>query len=297
MKHILSVFVLTLAFALAARAEALRVVTSTRDLEDFTRRVGGDFVEVRSLVSGLEDTHNVLMKPSMITMLARADLFIGMGLDLEHAYAPALLAESRNNKIQPGKPGYLEASKGMTVLEIPRTLDRAEGDVHPLGNPHWNLDPERAKQAVQNIADKLAEMEPAHAEAFHANADAYVAVLDGKLKEWRGKLAGKDIRFVSYHPHFAYFADRFGLKEIGTIQPKAGIEPGPKYIEELVARMKSEGANLVVRESFFSERFPKEIADRVGARMAVVPIQVGGVPGADDYISMMDKVIAAFAGG
>lgn len=296
MKYYIIQLFAALSLTVATQAGPIHVVTSTRDLADFTQHVGGEQVEVKSLVGGKEDTHNVLMKPSMITMLSKADLFIEMGLDMEHAYAPALLAESRNNNIQLGHSGFLDASHGMTVLEVPKSLDRTEGDIHAMGNPHWNLDPVRSEQAVRNIADKLSELDPAHADLFKANAEQYIATLDVKIAEWKARLAGKDIRFVSYHPHFVYFAERFGLKEIGTIQPKAGIEPGPTYIDELVQRMKSEGANLVIRESFFSERFPQEIAGRVGARLAVAPIQVGGVPGADDYISMMDKLVSAFSG-
>lgn len=296
MKRLLTFILLSLGLTAGAGAAPLQVVTSTRDLADFVGQVGGARVAVRSLVSGLEDTHNVLMKPSMITMLARADLFVAMGLDMEHAYAPALLAESRNGAIQVGTSGYLDASHGMAVLDVPASLDRSEGDVHPLGNPHWNLDPERCQQAVRNIAQKLTELDPAHAAEYAANADRYNATLAAKLAEWKARLAGRDIRFVSYHPHFAYFAERFDLRQVGTIQPKAGIEPGPRYIESLVERIKREGANLVVRESFFSDRFPREIAERTGARLIAVPIQVGGLPEADSYLSMMDLLVARFAG-
>ncbi|MCE9616392.1 MAG: metal ABC transporter substrate-binding protein [Lentisphaerae bacterium] len=282
--------------SLGAQAGPLRVVTATRDLADFVQQVGGEHVSVQSLVSGLDDTHNVLMKPSMVTMLARADLFIEMGLDMEHGYAPGLLAESRNHAIQPGAPGFLDASRGIPVLGVPGSLDRGEGDVHAQGNPHWNLDPERAKIAVRNIAAKLAELDSADAAAFAANAERYIAELDARIREWRARLDGKDIRFVSYHAHFAYFAQCFALKEVGTIQPKAGIEPGPRAMAELMARMSREGANLVVRESFFSDRYPKVVAQRTGARLVAVPIQVGGMPGADTYIAMIDMLVTAFAG-
>lgn len=296
MKHYILTHLLLLALALSVQAAPLRVVTSTPDLADFARHVGGSRIEVKSLVSGREDTHNVLMKPSMITLLAKADLFIEMGLDMEHAYAPALLAESRNSSIQPGKSGFLDASRGISVIGVPESLDRSEGDVHPHGNPHWNLDPQRCQQAVINIADTLSELDPPHAEEFQANAKEYNARLAAKLQEWDAAFAGQDIRFVSYHPHFAYFADRFHLKEMGTIQPKAGVEPGPRAIEDLIARMKRDGANLVVRESFVSDRFPREIAEQTGARLIAAPIQVGGVPDADDYLTMMDILVSRFAG-
>src|SRR5204862_1907281 len=126
------------------------------------QKVGGSSAEVYTMASGLEDPHNVLMKPSMISKLQQADLFIVMGLDLEHAYAPALLNESRNQKIQLGQLGYLDCSKGIAVREVPKSLDRAEGEQHPHGNPHYNLDPGRMKIAAVEIADRMAQLDPAN---------------------------------------------------------------------------------------------------------------------------------------
>ena len=291
--------ILLFAFLIAQIALAsgrLQVVASNRDMADFASQVGGALVDVTSLANGLEDLHNVLMKPSMITRLAKADLFIAQGLDLEHAYAPALLAESRNPKIQWGKPGYLDASAGIPVLDVPASLDRSEGDQHAQGNPHYNLDPERCKIAVRNIAKKLAELDPAHAADYAANADRYAGVLDAKLAEWRAKLAGKQIKFITYHPDFAYFADRFGVDYAGTIQPKPGIEPGPRSVESLIQKMKDQDVKLILKESFFSDRFPREIADRTGARLVSVPVQTGALPGATNYVAMVGMIVDAVAG-
>lgn len=293
---------LTLASLLAlfsigtTQAAPVKVVTTIPDLADFVTRIGADKVTVYSMASGLEDPHNVLMRPSMVTKLMQADLFVEMGLDLEHAYAPALLAESRNQKIQPGSMGYLDCSKGISVREVPKSLDRSEGDVHPHGNPHYNTDPGRMKIVANEIAERLSTLDPADAALFQSNAKALNATLDAKIAEWKGKLAGKTIRFVSYHPVWPYFADRFGVQPIGSIQPKPGIEPGPRYIDELIARMKAENASLIVKESFYSDRLPKQIAAATGARLVSVPILVHGTKEATDYIAFMDAVVNAFAG-
>ena len=291
------IFALTALLAAAANAAPLKVVVTIPDLADFTTRIGGDKVQIYAMASGVEDPHNVLMRPSMVTKLAQADLFIVMGLDLEHAYAPALLAESRNQKIQLGTRGYLDCSRGISVREVPKSLDRSEGDVHPHGNPHYNTDPGRMRIVAGEIAERLSELDPADAAFFQANAKTLQARLDAKIAEWKQKLAGKNIRFVSYHPVWPYFAERFGVVPVGTIQPKPGIEPGPRYVDDLIARMKAENVRLIVKESFYSDRLPKQIAAATGARLVSMPIQVHATKEATDYIAFMDAVVNAFAQG
>lgn len=287
---------LLLLFASCAfvHAAPLKVVTTVPDIADITRKVGGDQVDVFAIASGREDPHNVPMRPSAITRLQQADLFIVMGLELEHSYAPAMLAESRNQKIQRGRPGFLDLSGGVRPLELPKSLDRSEGDVHPNGNPHYNLDPVYGQMMAKVIAARLGELVPGSAAKFTANAAAFNAQLGGKIAQWRAQL-GKGTKFVSYHPDLIYFAARFGLQQVGTIQPKPGIEPGPRAIDELVARMQSEGCKLIVKESFYSDRLPNELAKRTGAKVVSVPILVNGTSAAGDYLGLIDAVVNAFA--
>lgn len=288
-------FILIACLATASlHAAALKVVVTVPDLADITRRIGGDQVDVFSMASGREDPHNVPMRPSSITKLQQTDLFIILGLDLEHAYAPALLAESHNQKIQRGQPGFLDLSGGVKPMEVPTSVDRSLGELHANGNPHYNTDPVYGQMMVRVIADKLAELVPAGAAQFKANAAAYNAQLGAKIAQWRGKIP-KGVKFVSYHPDLIYFASRFGLQEVGTIQPKPGIEPGPRYIDELAARMQSEGVKLIVKESFYSDRIPNELAKRTGAKVVNVAVLVNGTPAAKDYISMIDALVDAFA--
>lgn len=277
-----------------ASASALKVVTTIPDLADFATRIGGEKVVVTALASGVEDPHNILLRPSMVSKLREADLFIVLGFDLEHAYAPALLAESRNRKIQPGTGGYLDCSRAISPRDVPKSLNRSEGDIHPLGNPHYNTDPLRMKIVAGEIAKSLSALDPASAPLFQANARKLAEQLDAKIVEWKAKLT--DTRFISYHPVWVYFAERFGVQPAGTIQPKPGIEPGPRYVEELIARMKAEKIQLIVKESFYSDRLPKQIAAATGARLVSVPIQVHGTKEATDYFTFMDAVVNAFAG-
>ena len=288
-----SLVVALLALALPARAaDKIRVVTTLTDLAEWTRAVGGDFVEVRSLCTGVEDTHGVPMRPSFLPLLHRADLVVLLGLECEHAFLPALLDVSKNAKIMKGAAGYVDCSVNIPPAEVPRTLDRAEGDVHPAGNPHYNLDPVLAKTAIRNICAALVDYAPAHKAEFEKNRDAYLAKLDTKIAEWQ-QLARplKGVKFVSYHNHWPYFSARYGLQYVGTIEVKAGIDATPRHITELIEMMKKENVKVVVREPQFPEKLPKEVAARTGAELIKLPIMVGGVPEATDYIAMMDYII------
>jgi len=291
----LSFLVLTLG-ATQTFAGKIHVVTTLTDLADFTRNVGGEFVEVRSLATGVEDTHGVPIRPSFVPLLNRADLVVLVGFDCEHAFLPALLEASRNPRIQLGHPGYVDCSKGVTPVDVPKSTDHSEGDVHPYGNPHYLLDPVLAKIAVQNICDALVAVAPEHAADFTKNRDAYLATLDAKITGWQSELAPfKGTKFVSYHEHWPYFAARFGLVYFGTIELKPGIDPTPRHIEELIATMKSEHVPLVVREPQFPEKVPALIAEKTGATLVKLPIMPGGVPDTATYLAEMDYIVNTIA--
>ena len=283
--------------ALPASAEKVRVVTTLTDLADFTRNVGGDHVDVFSLATGIEDTHGVPMKPSFVPRLNRADLIVSVGFGCEHAFLPALLEASKNPRIQEGKPGYVDCSVGIVPMEVPKSTDHSEGDVHPYGNPHYMLDPVLAETAVKNIAAALVAIAPQYAADFTRNRDAYLAKLDAKIAEWHKEAAGlKGVKFVSYHGHWHYFAARFGLDYIGTIELKPGIDPTPRHIEDLVAEMKADHASIVVREPQFPEKVPALIAQQTGATLVKLPIMPGGVAHTDTYIEMMDYIVKTLVG-
>jgi len=278
--------------AMPAYAAKIRIVTTLTDLADCARAVGGDEVEVHSLATGVEDTHGVPMKPSYVPMMNRADLMILVGMDCEHAFLPALLEASKNPRIQIGTSGYVDCSKGITPLDVPKSTDHYQGDVHPYGNPHYMLDPVLAKTAIQNIYNALVAFAPQHQAEFTRNRDAYLARLDAKIAEWQKEVKPiRGTKFVSYHEHWPYFAERFGLNYFGTIELKPGIDPTPRHIEELIATMKAEHVSIVVREPQFPEKVPKRIAEATGATMITLPIMPGGVPNTETYIKMMDYII------
>jgi len=292
---LLSIIALTMVvcgWAMPAHAAKIRIVTTLTDLADFARAVGGDQVEVHSLATGVEDTHGVPMKPSFVPMMNRADLLILVGMDCEHAFLPALLEASKNPRIQKGKIGYVDCSNGIIPREVPKSTDHYQGDVHPLGNPHYTLDPVLAETAIGNIYNALVEFAPQHQAEFTRNRNAYLTKLNAKIAEWRREAKRlKGVKFVSYHEHWAYFVERFGMDYFGTIELKPGIDPTPRHIEELSRAMKAEHVAIVVREPQFPEKVPKRIAEQTGATLITLPIMPGAVPNTETYIKMMDYII------
>ncbi len=281
----------TLAVAVgpARAADKLRVVTTIPDLADMTRQIGGDYVDVTSLATGVEDIHAVPMKPSFAVTLNRADAVVLMGLEAEHAFLPALLEAARNPKILRDAPGYIDCSVYITPLEVPIRIDRALGDQHPMGNPHYNLDPVMGKDAARAIADGISRLDRQHEDVFKKNLDVFLAKLDTAIARWEKEAAplhGK--KLVSYHPDLLYFADRFGMEAVGTIEIRAGVDPTPGHIEELEQQMRREKVDLVVRELHYPATLAETVASATGAKLVELPAMVGGVPEAKDYISFID---------
>ena len=272
-------------------AQQIRVVATFPDLADITRQIGKDLVSVDSLATGVEDPHGVPMKPSFIPRLNRADVLVLTGLDDEHSWLPALLDVANNPKILLGRPGYIDCSVGVSVLEAPTLVDRSEGDLHPKGNPHYMLDPDDAKVAAKNIADGLSRNFPQHQQVFDKNLKAYIAELDGWIARWE-KMAVplKGIKYVEYHPQWVYFADRFGMKRVGSIELKPGIEPTPNHIVQLVQQIKLEKPQVLLYAAQ-NPRLPEQISAETGIKVLRLYSNAGGRPETDTYIKWIDYTV------
>lgn len=272
-------------------AQSIRVVASWPALADIAKQVGKDLVTVDSLATGVEDAHGVPMKPSFVPRLNRADVLLLIGLDDEHSWLPALLEVANNPKILQGRPGYIDCSVGVSVLEAPTRVDRAEGDLHPKGNPHYLLDPGRAKIVAQNIANGLAKNFPQHQAVLEKNLKAYLGELDNWIGRW-DKLAAplRGIKYVEYHPEWVYLADRFGMKRIGSVELKPGIEPTPNHIVELTQQIKQEKAQLLLYGAQ-NPRLPKQIANETGIKALRLYSGGGGLPETDSYIKWIDYTV------
>ncbi|HUU32903.1 MAG TPA: metal ABC transporter substrate-binding protein [Vicinamibacterales bacterium] len=295
-------FVVALAAVLAVSAPAfaqgpLKVVATTEDLAALAREVGGDKVSVTALAKGYQDPHFVDPKPSFILAVSRADLLLVVGRDLEIGWLPPLLSSARNNQVQPGAKGYLDASLTVRILDIPAgQITRAMGDVHPLGNPHYWLEPGNGRKMAQAVRDKLSELAPANAAVFaqrYADFDARLAAAE---KRWDAALAPyKGAKIVTYHRSWPNFMERFGLDVMGYVEPKPGIPPSPSHTLELIQAMKAEGVKLVVVEPYFDLRTPRSIATQAGGTVLVLAPSVGGTKQATDYIQLFESDVTQLA--
>jgi zinc/manganese transport system substrate-binding protein len=274
----------------AAEAKKLKVITTLTDLASLTQEVGGDKVDVEALAKGYQDPHFVEPKPSFLLKLRNADLLISVGLDLEIGWLPPLITQSGNGKIQPGGQGYLDASQFAEILEIPQgRVTRAEGDVHPLGNPHYWLDPDNGRRIAKGIAAKLSEMDPENAAFFQQREKDFEKRLAEADLKWTARMApyrGRQI--VTYHRSWPNFAKHFGLDVVGYIEPRPGIPPTPSHTIELVNLMKRENIKIELIEPYFDLKTPNSIASMTGGKVVQVMPSVGGKPEITDYFKLFD---------
>jgi len=284
--------------ALAAsplRAE-LKVVGTTEDLATLAREVGGDKVKVEALARGYQDPHFVEAKPSFIFILAKADLLVAVGRELEIGWLPPLVTQSRNARIQPGAEGYLDASLTARILEIPQgPVTRAMGDVHPSGNPHYWLDPGNGRKVAKAIETKLAQLAPADAAYFAGRYADFDRRLTEAEKRWDAAMAPyRGLKIVTYHRSWANFTDRFQLEVIGYVEPKPGVPPSPQHTLDLMAEMKRLGVKVLLVEPYFDLKTPNSIGRETGAQVVVMPPSVGGEKEITDYIKLFDHDVALF---
>jgi len=291
----LASLVLALMFAVAGSAHAaLRVVATLPDVADMARQIGGARVDVTTIAEGSQDPHKVPVKPSFVTKLNRADVLVVQGLGLEHAFLPGLLEVANNPKILPEGGAYIDASIHVQPLEVPTSMNRSQGELHPLGNPHISLDPVRGKLMARAIAEGLARVDPAGAPAYQAGLARFEALLDRKIAEWERLAAPlRGAKAVSYHQDLAYVADRYGLDLVGTIETKPGVPATPAHLEELVDTMKREQVKLVIREVAYEMPLAQTVADRTGARVATISTMAGGLPGAESYVDFIEANLTA----
>jgi zinc/manganese transport system substrate-binding protein len=274
----------------ASAAGKVRVVTTIEDLAALAREVGGDRVDAEAIAKGYQDPHFVEPKPSFILKMSRADLLVLVGLQLEIGWLPPLITQSRNPKIQVNAPGYLDVSQFCQILEIPKTqITRAMGDVHPLGNPHFWLDPENGRRIARAIQQKLAQLRPADAAYFQQRYDDFDRRLGEAEKGWEAKMApyrGRQI--VTYHNSWPNFAERFGLRVVGYVEPKPGIPPSPQHTLELINFMNSQKIKIIIVEPYFDLKTPNAVARQTGAEVVVLAPSVGGEKEITDYFKLFD---------
>jgi len=290
---LIAVTIILAAVALPAAA-AIDIVAATPELADIAKQVGGDKVSVYSIAKPNQDYHVIEPRPSDVSRIARADMVVRVGLDLD-LWFDALSNAAGNPKVRKGGPGYVDASVGIARLEVPREqITGASGDIHPYGNPHYFYDPQNGKIIARNILDGLIRVSPANKSVFQSNYDKFADEIDRRTAEWKRELApfrGENV--VTYHQSAIYFLRRFGLKQFGTMEVKPGIPPSASHIADLIKKMKEQKVKAVVVESVYPKRFPDLIQRETGINYVVVPYSVGSL-GTRSYIDMIDTWVSRY---
>jgi len=326
-----------LASALTTLAEdapsPLKACATIPDLGDLTKQSGGDQVDVTVFAKGPQDPHFLEPRPSFIKELSKADLFVMVGLDLEVGWAPNLWQNARNGRVLPGAPGFLDASTTITPRDVPAgPVDRAMGDVHPSGNPHYLLDPVNGLKVGRAIRDRLIQLRVEKREYFTARYDAFakrlnealvgeklagtydgekIAVLYEKgtlldllksqkkedlLGGWIGLMAPhRGAKVVADHKLWPYFAARFGIEVVGYLEPKPGIAPSTGHLADVVKLMKDQGVKVIITVPYFDRRHAAFVAERAGATVVPLAHQCGALPGTEEYIAMIDHNVRSLA--
>ena len=292
MKHVV-LFMLMVLVAGPSHA-AVRVLACEPEWASLAQELGGDLVETASATQGLQDPHYIQARPSLIAHVRRADLLVCSGAQLEIGWLPQLLQKGNNPAVQPGNPGYLEASAYVQRLEVPSSVDRAQGDMHPQGNPHVQADARNIIPIAQALSDRLQQLDPANAEAYRRNTELFLERWRVAIENWEEQarpLKGK--RVIPHHKSWIYLENWLGLKEVATLEPIPGVPPTASHLSELLQQLGTggQGADAIIRAPYQSDKPSEWLSDRTGIPAVMLPLTVGGTPEATDLFSLFDDII------
>lgn len=274
-----------------AVADELRVVGTIPDLSTFAEEFGGDRVKARSLSRGTENLHSVQVRPSMLIALNKAELYLQMGLSMEAVWITDLLIRAKNKRIASGSPGFENCSDDWEAIQVPETLSRKGGDLHPQGNPHFNLDPLGGPHIAAKVHEALVRVDPAGKAVYDKNYAAWKKRLAAKQERWKAIAAGlKGKKVIVYHTEYNYFAKRVGMEVVASIEPKPGIPPSPGDVTRVVKVMEEQDAKVILTAAWSNNRQTNDIARRTGAKVVELPNQVKGADWAPNWIALMDGI-------
>jgi zinc/manganese transport system substrate-binding protein len=295
-------FSILLAAALAALATpalaALDILACEPEWAALTHELAGDKADVYAATTALQDPHHVQARPSLIAHARRAQLVVCTGAELEVGWLPVILRESGNPDIAPGKPGYFEAAHHVTMLEVPTRLDRAEGDVHPQGNPHIQLDARNYLPVAGALSQRLAELDPANAGFYRERLQNFTQRWQAAIARWEKQAAPlKGQAIIVHHKAFAYLNNWLGLDEVAELEPKPGMEPSVAHMSEVLQQLQRHPARMVVRAAYQEPKPSEWMAERAHIPAVVVPFSVGGTDGAKDLFGLFDDTVARLLAG
>jgi zinc/manganese transport system substrate-binding protein len=284
---------LAAAFLIAQPAQAaIKVLATTADWGSLATELGGDKVNVYTATSALQDVHQVDAKPSLVARARTADLVVANGADLEIGWLPVLLQESGNPKIQPGTPGYFEATSTVRLLDIPTAVDRSMGDIHPLGNPHIQLDPHDVAAVAKALTARLATVDPANAAYYQARGTDFQARWQQAMTRWEAAAAPlKGVPVVVIHMDQRYLCRWLGLNQVAAIEPKPGVPPSAGYLGQLVTKLSADKPRMILRNAYNDPKAADWLSEKVGAPVVLLPFSVGGTPAAKDLFGLFDDTL------
>ena len=288
---------INLAFHHCSFAGTIHVVTTTQDTKSITEMIGGNKVDVFAIATGYQNPHFVDPKPSYIIKLSNADMYVTLGLDLEAGWSPSLLTSSRNTKIQKGQSGYVDASVGVALMQVPSSINRAEGDIHIFGNPHYWLDPLNGKVIAQNICRGLEKVSPENKALFESNLKIFNEQIDIKLKIWNTIMARfRGLKVIAYHNEWCYFENRFGLQIVDFLEPKPGIPPTPSQLVKIIKEVKENNVKVIITSPYFTASSSDVVSKQTGAKTLILATSVGAFDNVKTYFDLFDYNINLLAG-
>ena len=293
MNRLLQILAVLISAALATPALAvLNVFASVPEWGALIEELGGDKVSVYTATNALQDPHHIEARPSLIARARTADLVVATGAELEVGWLPLVLQQSGNARVQPGKPGYFEAAQHVRMLDKPDRIDRADGDVHPGGNPHIQTDARNIARIATPLAARLAELDPANASAYQARHKAFLSRWSTAIANWERQAAPlRGVPILVQHKAFTYLEDWLGLKQVAALEPKPGVEPTTGHLSEVLATLQQQPVKMVLRAAYQSDRASQWIAERARINAVVLPFTVGGDGAAKDLFSLFEDTI------
>lgn len=285
--------VLLLAAGAPSAHAALKVLATTADWGALATELGGDKVNVYTATTALQDVHRVEAKPSLVARARSADLLVASGAELEIGWLPVLLQESGNARIQTGGPGYFEAAQQVSLLEVPTSVDRSMGDIHPQGNPHVQLDPRNIAIIAKALTAKLIALDGGNAQLYTTRGAAFQARWSEAIARWETQAAPlKGVPVVVIHRDQAYLCHWLGLREEAAIEPKPGVPPSAGYLAQLVTRLTAAPPRMILRNAYNDSKAVDWLSQRIHAPVVLLPFSVGGTPEAKDLFGLFDDTIA-----
>ncbi len=284
---------LTTIMTMTSANAALRVFACEPEWAAVAREIGGDKVETTSATTPDQDVHYIQARPSLIAQVRRADLVFCTGADLEVGWLPVLLRQAGNGKVQPGQLGFMDAASAVQLLEVPTSVDRSQGDIHPYGNPHLQTDPRNIGKVAAALSERLAKLDPSNAGYYTQREHDFALNWNRAVEKWTEEAKPlRGMQIVTHHRGYVYLDNWLGLEELGSLEPKPGIEPTTGHLVELLDQVHNKNAKAIVRSSYEDSRASDWLSGRTGVKAIVLPHTVGSVPGTDTLYGMFDVIVA-----